>query len=316
MLLASSFIVAALTSDFLETRVEKPSFDPQTVYAESGTGELLVTFDSSGTFGSVPRGATRIAMGTLNFSASCGADIQIRSLKLRHIGLGSTSDISGVYLADGFRRVSRSSRFDPRSATVDLRVPSLKVPSCGAVRLFVLMDLSADADVASEHGVTFLSASDLDTSAKSVTFGGADASTSVRASPVVSGGVAVNFLPVPGRLRYGRTETVARIQLSADAQHDYLLKSITLTNDEDARDMDLTRLQLVTRSGTGVSLTAARMRGRVVTLDFSPTYILERSRTVVFLLRAEIHATRYRKVRFLLEEPSDLGVTIYRPGSR
>ncbi len=296
--------------------MEKTAFDPQTIHAETGTGDLLITFDSSGSFGSVPRGATRIVMGTLNLSASCTRDIQVRSIRFNHVGLGSTSDISGVYLADGFRRISRSSTFDPRSASVDLRVPSLKIPACGAVRLSLLMDLSQNAEVASEHGITFQSASDLDSSAKNVTYGGADASTSVRASPVTSGGVSVNFLPVYGRLRYGRMETVARIQVSADAQHDYLLKSITLTNDEDARDMDLTRLQLVTRSGTGVSLTAARMRGRVVTLEFSPTYILERSRTVVFLLRAEVHTTRYRKVKFMLEEPSDLGVTIYRPGSR
>ncbi len=316
MLLLSAAVVATLTSDFLESTMQKPALDSTTVYATSGTGDLLVTFTSNGAFGSVPRGATRIELGTLNFSASCGKDIRIDAVTVKHIGLGDVSDIAGVYLADGFRRISRSRQFDRRSVSAELRTPSLTVPSCGAVRLSVLVDLTADATVASEHGITFVSPSDIQTSAKSVTYAGPDTSKSVRASPVSAGSVSVNFLPVQGRPRYGRTETIARIQMSADAQHDYLLKSLTLTNEENARDMDFTRLQLQTKSGTGVSLTAARMKGSVVTLEFSPTYILGRSKTVVFLLRAEVHVTRYRKVRFILEEPSDFDVSIYRPGSR
>lgn len=316
MLLTSAAIVATLTADFLESQMRKPDPGPETVYATAGTGDLLVTFVSSGTFGSVPRGATRLELGTLNLSASCGKDIRIDSLSAKHTGQGDVSDIAGVYLADDFRRISRSRQFDRRTASADLRTPSLVIPACGAVRLSVLVDLRADAEVASEHGVTFVSPSDIHSSAKSVTFAGAGDSTAVRASPVTAGNVEVNFLPVSGRLRYGRTETVARIQFSADGQHDYLLKNITLTNQEDARDMDFTTIQLQTRSGTGVSLVAARMRGRVVKLEFSPTYVLERSRTVVFLLRAEVHTSHYRKANFTLEQQSDLGVVFYRPGDR
>lgn len=313
MLLLSAAIVATLTSDFIEARMPQPDTGPVTVHSMKGEGDLHVSFTSQGTYGSVPRGASRIELGTLNFSASCEADIIIDSVSVKHIGLGDVSDIARVYLGSGFRRVSRARVFDRRSGMADVRTPSFTVPACSAVPLSVFVDISPNATVASEHGVAFVSPLDVVSSAKNTTFSGEESATTVRALPVNQGEVSVHFLPLFGRLRYGRTETIARIQFSADATHDYLLKTITLTNQENARDMDFTNIRLETRTGTGVSVTAFRLRGRSVTLEFSPSFILKRSQTVVLLLKAKNNVTQYRKVDFSLEEPSDLGIAIYRP---
>lgn len=312
MFLAPLVIVAALSSDFLEAAILPAAPEPVASFSDTGAGELLVTFAPAGMFGSAPRGATRVELGVLNLSASCDSDIRLDSVRLRHTGLGAFSDISGVYLADGFRRISRASQFDHRSGEVDLRVPSLVIPKCSAVRLSALVNIAADATVASEHGLTIDGPSSVQSSARNTTFSYGGESKKITATPDRTGTVTLNFLPVNGRLRYGRMETLARLQFSADALHDYLLKRIVLTNRESARDMDFINLRLETRSGTGLTTTAARMKGRTLTLEFSPTYILERSRTTVFLLKGEVRGSQSRKVDFVLEETSDLHVVPYR----
>jgi hypothetical protein len=304
LLLSAAVVAVALTSGVGEARIQQVETGPVTVHALEGKGDLHISFVSSGTYGSVPRGANRIELGTFNFSASCEADIAINSIEIKHVGLGETTDISRVYLGSDFRRMSRARTFDTRSQIAELRTPSLVVPACSAVPLSVYIDLSADAAVASEHGVAFLSPASVRSSAKNMTYSNEVSPTTVRALPINAGEVSVRFLPLFGRLRYGHTETIARIQFSADASHDYVLKKITLTNQESARDMDFTNIRLETRSG------------KSVTLEFSPSYILERSRTVVFLLRAKNNVTQYRKVDFYLEEPSDLGIALYRPERR
>lgn len=312
MILLSTAVVAALTSDFIEAR--RPVVVPEAVTASNiiGQGDLLLAYTVGSAIGSVPRGAVRIPMGTLNLSASCDKDIRIDSIKLKHVGLGDAADITGVYLANGFRRVSRSTTFDRSSRAAEARTTGLTVPACGAVALTVFMDLSPDAAVAAEHAIALLSPYDIASSAKNITLSPGDESTTVRASPYKTGSVNVRFLPVSGRPRYGRIETIARLQLTADAEDRYILRSITLTNEEDARDMDFINLQLQTRGGTGLTLVAARMKGREVTLEFSPKLVLERSAVQVFLLRAEVRTSKYRKVRFTLLEPSDLVVAPYR----
>lgn len=285
----------------------------ETVSSDNGNGELQVSIESVPLMGSVPRGATRIEMAYLNISASCDADITVEGIELTHIGLGSTTDISAVYLFDQFRRVSRARTFDSRSRKAGLRLTSFTVRKCEAVRVRVLVDMSTDATVASEHGITIDSASAITSSAKKTTFLRSDATERVIASPNQAGFVTVNFLPIQGPLRYGRTETVARLQLTSDSKNDHLLRSVTFTNLGDARDMNLINFTLQNRKGEILSPVAQRMRAYTVTLDFDPTYILERGRTAVFLLKAQINASASKKVNFTIQEPSDLDAILYRP---
>lgn len=312
MMIVSAATVALLLSDFLSPEVKPAAPEPRTEYADSGNGELLVTVDSGGVFGSIPQGASRVELARLNLSATCDHDVKIESIGVKHIGLGVSSDITSIYLADGFRRVSRARGFDTRSRIADLRVPSLVIPKCGAVRLSVLADFSRDAAAAGEHGVTVLSPADIRSTAKTVTLSTDEAAT-VTSTPDRAGNVTVTFLPVNQRLRYGRIETVARIQFTADRENDFLLKKITLKNEGNARDMDLINFRLETRSGEALSPVAQRMRGSFVALEFDPTYVLERGRTMVFLLKAEIRGSQSKKVNFTLEEPSDLETVLYRP---
>ncbi len=315
MHIASIVLTAMLISDFLQARMPAYPAAPadETASSVAGAGDLLATLTVDPIQGSVPLGATRVHMATLNLSASCEADVTVQSVEFAHVGLGVATDITGLYLADGFRRVSRAGRFDQRSRTATLRAPSLKIPSCGAVRLSVLADYSPTAAVASEHGVTIAHAADIQSTAKNVTLSQDDSRERVVASTQQAGSITVTFLPTTNLMRYGRVETVARLQLTSDIKTDHLLTSITLTNTEGARDMDLIDLRLETRSGQVLTSNAARMHGRTVTLDFSPSYVLERGKTVVLLLKATGNASIRKKVDFILQEKSDLHSMTYRP---
>ncbi len=287
--------------------------ESETFISEIGKGDLLVSIESAPLLGSTPRGAMRVVMATLNVSASCDSDVTVTGLDLMHTGLGKTSDIAGVYLHDGLKRVSRSQTFDSRSRTAHLRVTALTVRRCEAVRVNVLLDIASDADVASEHGVTIQRASSVSSTAKTTTLLRSDGTRRIFTLPKDVGSITVNFLPIKGPLRYGRRETVARVQLTADAKNDHLLQSITLKNLGDARDMNLLNFALENRRGDVLTPLAQRMRGLFVTLEFDPTYILERGRTTVFLVKAQINASQSKQVNFTIEEPSDLRSIPYRP---
>ncbi len=292
---------------------ENLSSPAEVTYSQTGVGDLLVSIESSPLLGTTPRGAQRVEMAVINVSASCDADVILESIRLQHIGLGDVSDIARVYVYTGFRRASRARTFDRHSRTADVRVTSLTIPKCEAVQLKVLYDISPTASVASEHGVTIDSATSITSSAKTTTLQQFDSTKRIITSPKDAGSITANFLPIKGPLRYGRIETVARLQLTADSKNDHLLSSIVFTNLGDARDMNLIDFTLETRSGEVLSPKAFRMRGLRVTLDFDPTYILERSRTVVFLLKAKINASQSKKIHFVIQEPSDLLSTLYRP---
>jgi hypothetical protein len=95
------------------------------------------------------------------------------------------------------------------------------------------------------------------------------------------------------------------MQFTTDNQSAQLIKKITLKNRGDARDMNLINFTIETPSGKVLSRLQQRMDAKNVTLEFSPSYILPRSTTVVLVLKAEVKSNN-KKVDFYLEEPADL----------
>lgn len=304
-------LASLLLSSGLVFTVAIPTVSASTI-TTGGVGTLTVSSSEAPVIGSVPQGASRVHMMTLNLSASCDADIAVSQIDVRHVGLGAVSDITGLYLMSDTTRISRSVAFD-HSGDASLRLRSFTLPKCGAARVKLLADFSRDANVASEHGVEITSSAGVASTAKEVIVEHAASDMTFATSRTNGGELTVKFLSAASRLvRYGRTETVARLQLSADAKSGHILRSITLTNDATARDMDLINLSLQTTSGKTLTVVAQRMKGKQVTLEFQPTYILNSSQTVVLLLKAQINGSITRKINFILEEESDLDASPYR----
>ncbi|MDD5055546.1 MAG: hypothetical protein PHZ00_04745 [Candidatus Peribacteraceae bacterium] len=305
----STVLIAASIFDFLPAAIVPAQEQPRSAVSEAGTGELTVQLEDATPVGAVPRGATNIPVGILNISASCDADITIRSIDLTHVGMGRSSDISAVYVNLNNRRLSRAQRFDRTSGAASVAFRSLVVKRCDAIRLAVNVTVANDADPAGEHGVILGSPASIDSTAGKTVLLDSDVSRRVIASPVNNGAITVHFLPTHSSLLYGRDATLARLQFSADAQGAHLLKKITLTNGGTARNYDFTDLRLETRSGKQLTYLVGGMNERILTLNFNPSYVLPRGNTIVLLLKGKVHASWRRTIDFSLEEDSDL-VTI------
>ena len=311
MQLASAFLVSFMLMDYLHPTISAPFPQSDTTYAVAGNGSLAVTVEETQTVGSVPKSATRIPFLTLNLSASCDKDIKVESIEIRHLGLGRVTDIAGLYAVTGFQRVTRSAHFDSNRISTSLRFHPLIIPKCGGVELRILGDIAASAETAGEHGIALIDADPVHSTAKQTTVTVGDSTERILTVPENGGMLTARFLPVAKSLRYGRTETVARLQLTADSKTAHLLKKIMFTNQADARDMDLQWLKLETLSGSVLTPATPRMKGFTATLEFNPTYILHAGETLVLKLTAEIHASQSKKINLHLEQPSDLFATPY-----
>lgn len=306
-------MVALMLLDFMHpSEPAATALQTATRYEASGSGQLTIAVEDELQLGSVARGATRVPFLVLNLSASCESDIKIQSLELRHTGLGSADDITSVYAVDGYTRVTRSAQFDRSGKTAILRFRSHVIPKCSATSLTIFADMSQDATVASEHGIALSGLHGIMSTAKETVLSSGDDKKTVVALPVTAGKLTARLLTISGPIRYGRIETVARLQLTADVKSAQLLKRITFTNDGRARDMDLQWFSLQKLSGTVLTRLAPRMRGYTITLDFSPMFILHAGQTIVLNLKAEVRGSQSKTVSFIIEEPSDIAASPYR----
>ena len=312
MNIASAALVSFMLLDLVQPSLLPAAPEQQTTHSATGKGELSVVVSPPAPVGSVPKGAQRVQYLTLSLSASCDAPIVMDSLEIRHTGLGRASDIASVYAYDLSRRFSRGTHFSAGSSRATLRFRAFTVPKCGAVEIQVMGDMSTDSVVGSEHGMEVTSVDNILSSAKTTTLTVGDDTEKVVAMPTRDGTITVRFLPVHSSLSYGRRETVARIQLTADRTNAHLLKHIMLTNTGDARDMDLQYMSLETLAGSGLTAPSTRMHGYTAVFDFDPTYVIHAGQTIVLNLKAEIHASQGKAVDFTLEEPSDLVAMPYR----
>lgn len=312
MQIISSVLIAASIFDFLPAAIVPAETAPRSAVSTTGKGELTVQLEDATPVGAVPRGATNIPMGILNLSASCDADVTVSNIEVAHIGMGRSSDIAAVYVSADNRRISRSQRFDRRSGVASVAFRSLTIKRCDAVRLGIFVTIAANADPAGEHGIIIRSPASITSSARTVILPDADATRRVIASPVSDSFVTVRFLPTHSSLLYGRVATLARLQLSSDGRGAHLLKRITLTNQGTARNYGFTEFRLETRSGKPLTNVVMGMNERTLTLEFTPSYVLPRSDSVVLLLKGTVHSSWRRTIDFTLEEDSDLMQMEYR----
>lgn len=263
------------------------------------------------TVGSIPRGASRVAMLDITLEASCDADVQVRELAVRHEGLGAASDIERVYLTKGIRRISRAASFSANDHVARLRVGGLTVERCGRTTVTVRADYSVSASSGGEHRVMLTGTEDIVSSAVRIDLTETTAPGTVRATPSPAGMIDVAYLPVHGTVRYGRNRVISRLRLDADGGSDHLLSAITLTNEGSARDADLRNL-FIEMSGKRVTGTLRRLDDDRAVFTFDPPVRLGRNQSRVLEVHADVRASSRRTIRLVLEEPSDLDAAIQR----
>src|SRR3989338_3336110 len=257
---------------------------------------LQVNVEQSASAGTLPKGAQRVDMMRVRFSAPCDQDIVVRSLKVHHRGLGAIEDIDRVYAMDGLRRVSRAARIRRSDETATLRFRSLAVNRCTVKTIAVLLDFSPSAQAGSQHTLTLELPEDIDANA-SVSVTTYEDAEATRIAPGETGSVSVEFLDLPSPLRYGERRTLARLRISADREKDQEIVSVTLTKDGSARGADLQNLFMETTRRERLSMQQDSLEGESVTFRSAPPLFLGRNAEQLLIVRGDIRASRKRTVK-------------------
>lgn len=273
---------------------------------EQAQGVLDVEVISDSEPLSVAPGSQRVAMLTLHLRAHCKADVPISTISVQRRGMGSSEDIVGVYILSESRRLTNSFPIARRDGWVDLRLRSFVVPACQEREVIVAADFSPDAAPTGEHRFILYMPRNIDAGGATVTIEQTTRKVAVTRTvgPQV-GTISVTYLPLLKRVTYGNGRDVMRFQLEADGYDDHLLRSVTFTNEGSAREMDLQQIFLTGTRGP-VTDKASSLTGDTVQLTFDPPLLLEKNVKRIFLLRANVRASRRRTLSFVIEEPSDL----------
>lgn len=264
---------------------------------------------------SVPIGAQRVLMLTVQMTADCPANVQarrdvlLRSLTLLHRGLGDPSDIERIYgFSDGLRRTRTTTVSSRGYAT--LYFGGVQLKSCSTMSMDILADIRSTAAASSEHGFEIADEKSIVTEPQAkIALNPAGAAGLTIPVGKALGTVSVQSLSLPNTLTYGSARTVARLRLDTVGRDDQLIRSITFVNDGSARDADLQNLFLETSGHSRLSPTVPSLQGDRVMIVLDPPLLLRRSESRVVQLLGDVRASRRRTVRLIIQEASDVDVT-------
>lgn len=255
---------------------------------------------------SAPRGAQHVEMLSLSLKADCTGDIAVEELRLQRRGLGFATDIAAVYAEVEGLRVSNSATV-ARNGSIDLRLSGVAVDACGSTDLTVFMDLSAEANVASEHRMELRGQDAVTAPGAHVQLSSVPASArTVRTAGDTTGSVAVEYLRLLKPVRYGTQRVVARLKLSVSGNRAQEIRRIVFTNAGSAKNMDLRKIALRDARGQRLSSTVDHLQGDRVVILLDPPLRIERGGTKTVELTADVMASVRKTLRFLIEEPGDI----------
>ena len=247
-------------------------------------------------------------MLSVDFSASCAGPVTVRSLVVHHGGLGAAADFSSVYAVDVLTRITRGVTLQGSHPAAMLRFRNFVVPACSTRSIKIVADVSPHAAAGSLHRLSVTSAQDVSTDA-SVKLLHGKPSQAARTAPANEGLVTVQFLPLPDdNVLFGSDRIISRFSLTA-TDTDQSIAAITFTNDGSARDSDLQRLFLSGSSSEPLTSVQPILSGDTVRLSFSSPLLIERNATRIFLLHADVRASKRRTIRMTIQEPSDVEAT-------
>lgn len=285
-------------------------FSASSALAATPNAELTVTTSTPST-ASIPRGAQRVTLLELTLSASCSQDVTVSELTVHHEGLGDPEDIQSLYaLSTQGIRISRTTRFSGNNRDATLRLSRLTVPACKKATFIIAADFSADAQNGGEHRVSIDAASDITSTANTVSVQPTTSTSIVRTSPSAAGTITVSYPSVHTSVKYGSNRTVGKLKLEADNRSDHVISSITLTNKGRARSTDLQNLVLESTAGEKLSATIKQLNDDLVQFVFTEPFILSKNQSRVLEVHADVRAASKKTIRFIVEEPSDIVSTI------
>jgi len=296
-----------LLAYFLHNFAPHGELPQEVLRQQERSGTMMVEVVTPDQRTSVPPGATRVEMFQMRMSVPCGQEnVPVEAISVQRRGMGSTEDITGVYAIVNGKRMTRSHPITRRDGWVQLRFREFEVPACGTIDVKIHADFSSEASPAGEHYFVLYHPRHIEADARQIIVTQRKSVRAVRETVGRKlGTVSVTYLQLLKRVKYGFKRDVMRFQLEADSIDDHLLRVITLTNDGAARFMDLQNLYLTGTRGP-VTGRIANMDDDTVRLVFEPPVLLKKNEKRIFVLRANVLASRRRTIKFIVEEPGDL----------
>jgi len=277
--------------------------------ALAAQGFLTVEVHSMGTITSIPRGAQRVPVLTLQFVASCASDVTMQSITLHREGLGSKDDILRVYALRRGVRISGAPAPVNEEGEVQLIVRNFTIAACGREKVIIHADFSGDAALAGEHRFTLREPSAVDAMGTSVSLVQLGERGRTRVTPKELGTITVESRRLVRPPHYGTSQIVGRVLLKADSRDNHLIHVITFTNKGRARGADLENLVLETSRRERLSNILRYLDEDKARFELTPPLFLGKNETRILQIRANIRASRKRTFEFVIEEPSDVEAT-------
>ena len=281
--------------------------EPDVRYVQSvlRRGNLHITAESpSGV--SIPPGSQRVEMLRLQLRAGCLNDVPLHSITVRRRGLGANSDIDSVYAVANGQRISSARPISRRDGLVDLNIRRYVIPACEKIDVSIMVDFSANAAIAGEHRFEVYP-HDIDAGGVSVSLDNRVSRVSARRTSGRSiGQIAVTYLKLTRRVRFGNRQIVSRFRLTADRADDHVVHAITFTNNGSAANTDLQNLYIESGRNQRYTHIASSMIGDRVRLEFDPPLLIEKNKSRKLRLRADVRASSSRTIQFRIEEPGDI----------
>ncbi len=270
----------------------------------------------------VPRNAASQPMAKFNLSAT-GGNVTVSSVTLTRVGIGSTTDMTNVYLFDqNGNRLTPGLTVNSINNQVQFNNLNLMIPSGQTVALSVRADFSvASGSTGGQHSFQLVNAS----AVSMVTSTSTSAATVTGAFPITGNVFTVGSI-LAGRLdvQVGSTVSnpnvgsqnveIANFKLVANTD-DIAINSVTLIQTGSVLATDLTNLALFTGS-TQVASAPGVVNNHIV-LTFNPPYLLTAGTSRNFSLHGNVAGRTTRTIQTYVEYGTDVSATdnLYHSGA-
>ncbi|KKU48972.1 hypothetical protein A3E96_04695 [Candidatus Uhrbacteria bacterium RIFCSPHIGHO2_12_FULL_46_13] len=255
----------------------------------------------------------------VNLTASADGSVNVTGLTLTRMGVSTDSQIAGVAIFDqNGKRHGNFLSFSESKAALTFSSDPIIVPAGQTIGAMVKVNLPVNAALSGTVAIAVSSSADVKTTA-SVTGSfpvvangfsmipgtGSVGSLTVDAVTVHSNGqtdgTAVN-------INLGTVDQeITRFRLAAGAAEDILVKSLTLYNNGNANDGDLTNIDLVAPDGTILG-TVTQTTNRYAVFTLATAYNIAKGTSRDLTVRADVVGGSTRTARFVLSNDYDLEI--------
>ncbi len=236
---------------------------------------------------SLPKGGNAVKVGEWKFTAGPEGAVSVSGVTFKRTGVGTTSDVSALYLYDGANRLTSGRTINSSTNEATFTV-SVSVPAGSTKTLSLVLNVSTTANSGDEHIFMVESAAKVSSNATAVNGVFPVSSNLHSIAGATAGTLSIEKSGSLSAARVGDLQAkVSEFKLSASTE-DAWVKQITLTQGGSISRSGLTNMTL---KQNGVSLATASAIASNDRLDmvFSPSFKIEKGNNRIFELYADVN---------------------------